>query len=240
MIESIHTVSVATDESGELGERLAEIGLLEHDGDASVYATGLGALAIVPADNRPGIVRVALTGTSRHLVVDDPNLGTPIEVVGAPAPSQAASPIARIESIPWATHDARAAAAALERELELGAHDRYSGLVFPDVGTTNRLVMVGQSSYLDFNEPISDHAPVRKTLQSVGNSAYAIVLEPHDFDGHVARMQADRIPTVTSAPVELRVRWNDGSSGSAARILAVDRGFLHGLRVFISAPTFPW
>jgi hypothetical protein len=36
------------------------------------------------------------------------------------------------------------------------------------------------------------------------------------------------------------VRWKDGTEGSAARIVMVDRSFLDGARIFISAPTFPW
>jgi hypothetical protein len=167
-------------------------------------------------------------------------LGTTIELATAPIPSASDSPLARVESIPWAAADADKAATALEAMTGLTASTEWSGLEFPDLGTRNRLVFAGPHGYLDFNEPTRPGVPLHKLVERQGSGVYAVVLEPENFDEYVDGLRRSGVPTVTPEPIDLRVRWKDGSEGSAARILMLDRGFVDGARIFISEPTFPW
>jgi hypothetical protein len=101
-------------------------------------------------------------------------------------------------------------------------------------------LFVGDDSYIDFNEPTDPQSPTARRLASAGNGAFALVLEPHDFDAAVGALQERAVPTVTREPVDLRVVWRDGTTGSAARIISLDRAFTCGARIFVSEPTFPW
>jgi hypothetical protein len=236
----------------------------------SVFSTRSGGVATIEpaagsrldasAQQRPGLVGVLLCGeqgdVDRMLATPEGRsatgvlgpmaiarseaLGTTIELAAAPIPAAPQSPLARVESIPWAVADGNKAAMALEGLTGLIASEEWSGLEFPDLGTRNRLVFAGPHSYLDFNEAIRAGVPVHKLVERQGSGIYAVVLEPVDFDGYVDGLWSSGVPTVTPRPVDLRVRWKDGSEGSAARIVMVDRSFVDGARIFISEPTFPW
>lgn len=240
------------------------------DVTCSVFSTRSGGVATIEpaagsrlaasAENRPGLVGVLLCGDQDDVdrllaapqgrpatgvfgpmaVARSEALGTMIEVAAAPIPAAPESPLARIESIPWAAADAAKAAAALEALTGLIPSEEWSGLDFPDLGTRNRLVFAGPHGYLDFNEATRPGVPLHKLVERQGSGIYAVVLEPVDFDGYVDEVRTQGIPTVTPEPVDLRVRWKDGSEGSAARIVMIDRAFVDGARIFISRPTFPW
>jgi hypothetical protein len=240
------------------------------DVSCSVFSTRSGGMATIEpapgsrlaaaAANRPGLVGVLLCGEQDDVdrVLATPEgrpadgvfgpmaiarseaLGTTIELAAVPIPSAPGSPLARIESIPWAAADADKAATALEALTGLQASEEWSGLEFPDLGTRNRLVFAGPHAYLDFNEATRPGVPLHKLVERQGSGIYAVVLEPEDFDGYVAGLREAGIPTVTPEPVDLRVRWKNGTEGSAARIVMVDRSFVDGARIFVSEPTFPW
>jgi catechol 2,3-dioxygenase-like lactoylglutathione lyase family enzyme len=146
----------------------------------------------------------------------------------------------RIESIPWSVSDRAAATAEAGQRLGLTRSEADSDLVFPDLHSTNSLLFVGDDSYVDFNEPTDPQSPTARRLASSGNGAFALVLEPSDFDATVAALRERHVPTVTPDPVDLRVVWRDGTTGSAARIISLDRAFTGGARIFVSEPTFPW
>lgn len=146
----------------------------------------------------------------------------------------------RIESLPWAVTDRARAREELHDALGIDPSPDYSDLVFPELRTTNTLFFLGDESYLDANESIDGRGPIAKQVADRGSGQFAIVLEPRDLDQAVAQIRQRGVPTLTPAPVELGVRWRDGTDGIAARILAIDPSYLFGARVFISEPTFPW
>jgi hypothetical protein len=240
------------------------------DVTCSVFSTRSGGVATIEpapgtrlaasAESRPGLVGVLLCGdqddVDRMLAAPEGRpatgvfgamaiarteaVGTTIELAAVPIPSAPDSSLARIESIPWAAADAGKAAAALEALTGLAASEEWSGLEFPDLGTRNRLVFAGPHGYVDFNEPTRPGVPIHKLVERQGSGIYAVVLEPVDFDGYVEGLEAAGVPTVTPQPIDLRVRWKDGTEGSAARIVMVDRAYVDGARIFVSSPTFPW
>jgi catechol 2,3-dioxygenase-like lactoylglutathione lyase family enzyme len=146
----------------------------------------------------------------------------------------------RIESIPWSVSDRAAATAEATESLGLSRSDRYSDLVFPDLLSTNTLLFIGDDCYIDFNEPTDKDSPTARRLSASGNGAFALVLEPQNFDDALAALRQRGVPTVTPDAVDLRVTWPDGTTGSAARIISIDKAFTGGARIFVSEPTFPW
>jgi hypothetical protein len=240
------------------------------DVTCSVFSTRSGGVATIEpapasrlaasAEGRPGLAGVLLCGEQDDVdrmlaapkgrpatgvfgpmaIARSEALGTTIELAAAPIPAAPDSPLARVESIPWAAADAGKAAIALEALTGLVASEKWSGLEFPDLGTRNRLVFAGQHGYLDFNEAVRPGVPVHKLVERQGSGIYAVVLEPVDFDGYLDGLRSSGVPTVTPRPIDLRVRWKDGSEGSAAQIMMVERAFVDGARIFISEPTFPW
>ena len=180
---------------------------------------------------RDGSLWVALpkTGTIVSLIVEQP-----VESLVGP------SGMSRIESLPWAVANREEAKQELAEVLGLSVDPQYSDLVFPDLQTTNSLVFLGQESYLDLNETIGESGPIGRHVSRRGNGQFAVVLEPEDLDAAADFLASRGVPTVTPAPVELRVLWPDGRNGRAARILSIERSYLFGARVFLSEPTFPW
>lgn len=150
------------------------------------------------------------------------------------------TPIERIESIAWAVRDADAVATELVTRFGLELDERYSHLWFPELGVHNRLLLAGLDCYVDLNLPARADSPVARQLARTGDGIFAVILEPADLDLATRDLRARGVPTLVDEPVRLRVEWRDGSEGIAARVLAVDRRFTLGARVFLSEPTFPW
>jgi hypothetical protein len=168
--------------------------------------------------------------------------GGAVEVVrSAPRPSTVGdTAILRIESLPWAVAARGGPADELAATLGLVPDPSVSNLVFPDLSTTNSLVFVGPDCYLDLNEATDASSPVARQVGRRGNGQFAIVLEPDDLDAAVGTIRSRGVPTSTQAPIDLKVTWPDGRRGTAARIIAVDRDYAYGARIFLSEPTFPW
>ena len=112
--------------------------------------------------------------------------------------------------------------------------------MFPDLQSTNALLFVGRDSYIDFNEPTDSSSLTARRLAKGGNGVFALVIEPREFDTALAELKRQQVPTVAPEPIDLRVVWRDGTQGSAARIMSIDKSFTFGARIFVSEPTFPW
>lgn len=181
-----------------------------------------------------------LFGLGRWLTLPTANTAVELLTLEPAEPVVGDSGLWRIESIPWSVSDRAAATAEAGARLGLTRTDDNSDLFFPDLHSTNSMLFLGDDSYVDFNEPTDPQSPTARRLASSGNGAFALVLEPHDFDAAVASLRAKEVPTVTPEPVDLRVIWRDGTTGSAARIISLDRKFTCGARIFVSEPTFPW
>lgn len=184
--------------------------------------------------------RAGLFGSSAW--VNLPTCNSLVELITAePLPSEVGEAgYWRIESIPWSVADRAAAEAEAARALGLQRCVEYSDLVFPDLQSTNALLFVGPDSYIDFNEPTDPSSPTARRVAKGGNGVFALVIEPREFDAALAELKRQQVPTVTPDPVELRVVWRDGTQGSAARIVSIDKSFTFGARIFVSEPTFPW
>lgn len=222
-----------TDDRSRLAERLrAHGGGLYH---VALLVDSLDGYATLPgAELCDGLV-------GQGLLVELPSTRTLLEIVTEPWQRAArAGPLSRIESIPWAVKRADEVAADLLRLLGLQQSEPFSDLWFPDLGVRNRLLFAGPRCYLDLNQPDNDESPMARHLARFGDGIFAVVIEPHDLDQVGADLHQRGVPLLATQPVDLRVQWRDGTHGIAARVLAVNRHFTHGARIFFSAPTFPW
>lgn len=190
------------------------------------------------AERLGGEVREEFCGSS--LLVPIPDTGTVMELVSRPFKSASrGSAIERIESVPWMAVDAGKAEAELGEKFGLKASREYSDLWFPELGVKNRFFFTGDTCYLDINVPQSNSSPLARQIAKRGSGLFALALEPYDLDAASRQLRENGVPTLVEKPIDLNVQWHDGSSGSAARVLAVDTRFTHGARIFMSEPTFP-
>jgi catechol 2,3-dioxygenase-like lactoylglutathione lyase family enzyme len=150
------------------------------------------------------------------------------------------TPFARIESIPYAVAKRHAVADEIVQRLGLERSLEFSDLYFPDVQSTNSLLFAGPHAYLDITEGTSAQSPIRRAADRHGNSIFGVVLQPHSLAEVAKALDVASVPTVAPEPFHLRVEWKDGAVGPAAEVIAIDRTFACGARLFLNVPTFPW